>query len=871
MFSNLGAQTYNDGPMELQVRLVRFQADFANFDDLTINLGPLPVPPTISRDEYSFKIWGRANFDVNGTNWQDSVCVNDTVDVTANINSIQFDTVFYSDQFAGASVPRYFDLRVEAWEDDVPTDFDLVPGCFLGNCNICETTDGYSQCLYEPSQLCIDPLIGPNFLDEGDDRHCDAPVFSQQHDYRAAGPPCQWNSHGVITGACTTEVYRPEIESFWRYLNGDSCQMAIDMGALTPGFTSLTPNFNSNECYTDAITTAGGGQDVVYGVTVTDPVGLSVNTNGAGTLQSDLVILDGNCSQIAFNSGAPNTGSQIDIPLCAPGTYYIVVEGRAASLGTFTLSITENPSLVVDAEAGQDQTMCIGSNTVIGGAPTANAGQPGYDYQWSGIGTLSDDTLANPVAFPQNTTTYYVTVTDQNGCVSIDSMTVIVSPGPSLTIGPDTSSVCPGDSVFLNAGTGFTNYFWSNGSTDSSIYAISPGVYFVAVTDILGCLGRDTVFVDNDAAPTVDIGRDTSICANVDLTLDAGAGYQYQWSAGGQTSQTISVNTANTYFVTVTDPGTSCQTVDSIVVGIDTLPQLALGGPQDLCPGDTLLLDAGAGLADYQWSTGSNDQIIFVGDSGTYEVVITNSFGCSDTDAVAVNLFALPTVDLGADQDLCPGDEVELDAGAGFNAYEWLTGETTQTLMVSESGAYLVVVTDGNGCKARDTVQVSVQQLPVVALGPDQEICPNEQITLDAGSGFTSYLWSTMETTQTITVVDPGTYSVEVAAGPCPQSDEIVIGDNCPGEIIMPNVFSPNGDGINDLFDVQGVNVLEYDMSIYDRWGKLLFTTTALTNMWDGKFNGKDMPEGVYYFHVEYQISGREAREEKKGALTLMR
>ncbi|MEM7039406.1 MAG: gliding motility-associated C-terminal domain-containing protein, partial [Bacteroidota bacterium] len=519
----------------------------------------------------------------------------------------------------------------------------------------------------------------------------------------------------------------------------------------------------------------------------------------------------------------------------------------------------------------QDQTMCIGSNTVIGGAPTANAGQPGYSYQWSSGPTLSDDTLSNPVAFPQSTTQSYITVTDQNGCVSVDSMTVIVSPGPSINIGPDTTSVCPGDSVFFNAGTGFTNYFWSNGSTDSTIFATDPGVYFVAVTDILGCLGRDTAVVVNDAAPIVNIGPDTSICTNATLTLDAGAGFQYSWAPGGQTTQSITVSAANTYTVTVTDAGTNCATVASINVENDTLPELALGGPQQLCPGDSIILDAGAGLAAYEWSTGSPDQLIFVGDSGTYAVTITNSFACRDTDSVSVTLFATPTVDLGPDQDLCPGDETMLDAGPGFSAYLWLTGETTQAITVTESGTYLVVATDANGCEARDTADVFIQPLPVVDLGIDRPICPDEEIVLDAGAGFSGYTWSNGETTQTITVVEPGTYSVQVDENGCVQSDEVIINDNCPGELVIPNVFSPNGDGINDLFDVQGVNVLTYEMSIYDRWGRVLFVTSALTNMWDGRFNGKEMPEGVYFYVINYHVSGKEDPETAKGALTLMR
>ncbi|MDE5420578.1 hypothetical protein L3049_21535, partial [Labilibaculum sp. DW002] len=154
----------------------------------------------------------------------------------------------------------------------------------------------------------------------------------------------------------------------------------------------------------------------------------------------------------------------------------------------------------------------------------------------------------------------------------------------------------------------------------------------------------------------------------------------------------------------------------------------------------------------YLWSTGETTQTITVSASGNYSVTVTDANGCSASDDVNATIHANPTVDLGADQETCAGGTITFDAGNIGSTYLWSTGETTQTISVSTSGNYSVTITDANGCSASDDVNATIHANPTVDLGADQETCAGGTITFDAGNIGSTYLWSTGETTQTISV-----------------------------------------------------------------------------------------------------------------------
>lgn len=190
--------------------------------------------------------------------------------------------------------------------------------------------------------------------------------------------------------------------------------------------------------------------------------------------------------------------------------------------------------------------------------------------------------------------------------------------------------------------------------------------------------------------------------------------------------------------------------------------QINIGPDIAVCPDTAAILDAGANYDTYLWSTGDTTQTIVMPTPGTYWVTVTR-FGCTATDTVQITLNPAPNLVLNQDTVICSQNaQVVLDAGAGFGSYIWNNGDTTQTTTVGP-GTYIVVVTNSFGCSSpsSDTANI-VLNIPTPTLGQDTVICdPNGSIAIDAGSGFTSYLWSNGDQTQT-TVVQPGNYYVTV-------------------------------------------------------------------------------------------------------------
>jgi gliding motility-associated-like protein len=273
------------------------------------------------------------------------------------------------------------------------------------------------------------------------------------------------------------------------------------------------------------------------------------------------------------------------------------------------------------------------------------------------------------------------------------------------------------------------------------------------------------------APPVVDLGNDTAICNGDVLLLDAGnAGATFQWSTGA-TTQTIAVNSADDYAVTVSAVG--CSATDSVQLSLIALPVFSLGNDTTLCVGEQLTLDPAYVGASYSWSTTATTQQITVSTTGLYSLTITDN-GCSYSDSVQVTFNPLPVVNLGNDTAICSGSSLVLDASYSGATYLWSTGSTSATIPVSTANSYAVTVTL-SGCTAADTIVVGVLPLPVVNLGPDVVACTGSAVVLDAGSGFSGYQWSEGSSTQQITVTQPGSYSVTVSQNGCTASDVVQV------------------------------------------------------------------------------------------------
>ncbi|MBI4649582.1 MAG: fibronectin type III domain-containing protein, partial [Bacteroidia bacterium] len=310
--------------------------------------------------------------------------------------------------------------------------------------------------------------------------------------------------------------------------------------------------------------------------------------------------------------------------------------------------------------------------------------------------------------------------------------------------------------------------------------------------------GTATYFNNGCQAPFEPVGVNalnvdnlTDVCINNILNISGEVVGTYTdlfWSTNGNGTFADSTSITTTYTPDSTDidqqimlylnATNACGDVkDSVVINVYSLPVAGVTANDTvICVGDLLTLTATGGTS-YVWSSGDLDSVISPNPTSdiTYIVTVTNH-GCSSTDNINITVHPNPTVNLGANQDVCINDTIILDALVGFT-YNWSDGSSNQTFNVTAQGSYSVTITDGNTCTDRDTVAFTYHN-PIVDLGPDQDECQGTTIQLDAGGGY-SYQWSNTLTSQSIDVNSTGFYSVTITDGNgCTDRDSINVSIN---------------------------------------------------------------------------------------------
>lgn len=307
-------------------------------------------------------------------------------------------------------------------------------------------------------------------------------------------------------------------------------------------------------------------------------------------------------------------------------------------------------------------------------------------------------------------TTIKLVVTDGTCSDSTDLLVGVLS-NPVVDLGADVQG-CEGETKQLSVTPGYSNYDWSGFANNSpSITVNNTGTYWVEVTDNNGCINSDTVEVDFSPLPMVELGSDTSLCSGQSVDLDAGMYTSYNWS-NNATSQVITVNTANTYSVLVTD-SFGCENEDTIVINAAPTPIVDLGSDTvGICDGDTAALDAGSHV-NYVWSNGENTQMILASSKDLYTVTVTNSSNCEASDSVYVDVYDLPIIAWSAATSICNDSSLTLDAGS-FSSYSWSNGSITQSITIDSSSlsagdnSFSLTVVDSNGCSTMAAIIVTL-------------------------------------------------------------------------------------------------------------------------------------------------------------------
>jgi len=414
---------------------------------------------------------------------------------------------------------------------------------------------------------------------------------------------------------------------------------------------------------------------------------------------------------------------------------------------SINVSLTVNPLPVVST--GPSDTICYGDTISIGGPTIA-----GDKYKWTPNSGLSSYTISNPKASPADTTTYTLTVTDTiTGCSNSGTLLIIVKPVPeAFIINGDTANFCVGEPLILTASNGAT-FLWSNGDTTQSITAMNGGTYFVGVTYANGCTdysGPTKVTVN--PLPIADAGPDKSICKG-----------------------------------------------DSVIIGTP-----------------------GINKVTYNWApaTGLNYDTVPQPEASptittTYILTVTDTVkGCKNTDTVKVNVLPPPIANAGPDKTICKKDSASIGTPAlPGNTYSWspVTGLSSSTKAqpdASPSVTTTYTLTVSNGiCTSTDTVEVTVNPLPVANAGPDKAICKGDSVVIGtSGVNGDSYSWSpstgldydtvpqpeaspTITTTYILTITDTAmgcsnTDTVTVTVNPLPVANAGLDKTICKGDSV---------------------------------------------------------------------------------------
>lgn len=509
-----------------------------------------------------------------------------------------------------------------------------------------------------------------------------------------------------------------------------------------------------------------------YSVTVTNDssctgntsISINVNSNPTATITAGGATTFCQGDSVTLNAGIHTTYSWStsetaqNIVANSSGTYSVTVTNDSACTATANVTIVVNSNPALSITPSGPVSFCSGGNADL------DAGTGFTNYSWStGVTTQ----LINV----SSSGTYVVTVTNSSNCTATDSVAVIENSSltPSIAASGPTS-FCQGGSVGLDAGSGYTSYNWSTIETTQTITVSASGIYTVTVTDANGCTGTDNISVTVNSNPTATIsGSPLSFCQGDSSLLTATAASTYLWNTG-ETTQSIYVNASGDFVVTITDSNGCTDVSDTTSIAVNPAPSATIlaGGPTTFCQGGSVTLSSSAASGNL-WSNGLTTQNVNVTSSGNYSVTVTDGNGCSAISTpivVTVNSNPAPSITPSASPTFCNGDSISLTCSAG-SSYSWSTGETTQSIVVNSSGSYVVTMTDANGCSGSTpsiTISVLPNPTPVIDTS-SSSICSGISITLDAGTGYTDYLWSTSEITQIITIAATGSYDVTVTDG----------------------------------------------------------------------------------------------------------
>lgn len=677
---------------------------------------------------------------------------------------------------------------------------------------------------------------------------------------------------------------------------------------------SYSWNGSAYQLYDDSMSVKAAGQYIVSirdtnGCIKADTLVLSHDTLPTVGLRSDTTICDGDSILLKVNSDTNYTyiwnkvnRAFLDSMWVKKDTLYSLelIDKNTTCRAFDTMRITHDTLPVVNL--GGDTTFCIGDTVTIDAGPNMRS------YAWSNSKTTQTIKV-------DSAGVYTVNVVNQNGCKAEASKKVFRVPLPTPNLGPD-KEFCQGTPVneILNAGRGYSYYEWNTTLQGDSTAARTntvntQGTFWVLVTDSFGCKNADTININANFLPKIELGQDTSFCKGdkFNFLISAGPGYvQYDWfdftnfpnvtklKASGQIL--LVTDTAARVFCRIMDKN-GCTNADTISVIELPVPAINLGTSTLYCASelgvftDTLRADPAGLYTKYKWSTGDTTETLVTTKAGEYTVTVTGPNGCSNDDLKEIIEIAQPTINFKGDTLLCKGSSILLDAYTdGYLFYHWyekfpkiagkdsvllnpnilpgdtLPDTTITNMTFNKAGTYKVVISYGKypGCKDSAETTIRADILPVIDFkvqSPDTTLCQGEKLLLSpnfsgSSTAHVKYEWQDGNTDSTYLASTTSLYQLVLTNDCGADIRDIQVNFEDCSNLWIPNAFTPNGDDDNDRWAIKSLEgFFEFHLRIFDNFGHMIWETTLPDVEWDGTHikTGEPLPEGTYVYKLTYR------------------
>jgi gliding motility-associated-like protein len=668
-----------------------------------------------------------------------------------------------------------------------------------------------------------------------------------------------------------------------------------------PSITNATSAMSGT--YTLTVTLNGCTATSTVDVTVGDPPQAVASSNSPVCVGQQIELF-GQTTTGTHSWSGPNTfSSSIQNPLLGNAT--------AANAGTYTYTFTENgctslPATITVVVNPAPTPTATGNSPICAGNSIALNATGGVSYSWTGPNSYTE--TGATVTIPNATTAFsgpfVVTATDGNGCTATATVLVNVTSGPTVNV-QGTNILCNGETTgqaLANpTGTGPFTYSWSpSGQTNQTAQNLGAGVHTVTVTDGNSCSTVASTTLTQPAAMVLTTSTTPSSCTaptgSASVAVSGGAGsFTYSWSPSGGNGNTTTAVSAGTYLVTVAD-GNGCQSTATVNVPSVNGPMVTLSGVTDAtCFGSsngsaTAMASLGTPGYTYQWAPSGGTASSASGlTAGTYTITVTDAAGCITAETVVIGqptqILLNETISSATCGNTDGGISLAVTGGSGVYSYAWtpatISGANPSGIY---GGSYSVVVTDDQGCSTTQAIIVGVSGSLNVAVAPNlTEIVQGETVdlttTVAPENAGNTYTWTPITDLSCVDCPNPTAspnettlYTVTVTAPDgCLGSDTaLIVVEMLCGDFFLPTIFSPNGDGLNDELCLLGNCIAEFQLSIFDRWGELVFETKDQSVCWDGTYNGKIMNTASFVYVLDLRtFSGDEFN--RKGNLSLVR